>query len=106
MGIKHLIHILIIPSLITSCINNPIQKETPTKEPINTTTPDTSQQNVIITDLGDTIPTGVTISAKGRWIDPDSVAKPPMILLEGKPKVVPLQASSQRYWISKFCPYL
>jgi len=48
-----------------------------------------SEAHFLISSKGDTIFTGVPIPAKGKWISPDSVAKPRTIPLRGKPKVVP-----------------
>lgn len=44
---------------------------------------------VLLSPKGDTIPTGVPIPAKGKWIDPDSVAKPETVPLTGIPKAIP-----------------
>ena len=49
---------------------------------------DSSEIHYLISSSGDTIPTGVPIPAKGKWIDPDSVEKPKTIPLQGKSKVV------------------
>ncbi|MEN8228158.1 MAG: two-component regulator propeller domain-containing protein [Bacteroidota bacterium] len=43
----------------------------------------------IINSLGDTVKTGVPVPARGKVIDPSSVAKP-KVIPAGKPKVVPI----------------
>ena len=48
-----------------------------------------SEEHFLVNNQGDTIPTGVPIPAKGKWINPDSVAKPKVVPLKGTPKVVP-----------------
>lgn len=56
------------------------------KQEIKETEPIVSQteQDYLINDLGDTIPTGVSLPAKRKWINPDSVAKPQTSPLKGK----------------------
>ncbi len=49
-----------------------------------------TKANFLISSTGDTIPTGIPIPTNGKWINPDSVAKPKRIPLKGKPKVVPV----------------
>jgi ligand-binding sensor domain-containing protein/class 3 adenylate cyclase len=49
---------------------------------------DSSEQFYLINVEGDTIPTGVSIPAKGKWINPDSVTQPKKIPLLRPPKVV------------------
>ena len=56
-----------------------------TKE--DTAVPDSAERSFLIIGT-DTIPTGVSIPVKGKWIDPDSVAKPKTIPFRGKTKVV------------------
>ena len=48
-----------------------------------------TEQHFLINSTGDTIPTGVPIPAKGQRIDPDKVAKPKAIPIQGQPNTVP-----------------
>ena len=52
-----------------------------------------SRPHFPVTTSGDTIPTGVPIPAKGKWINPDSVTKPQTISFRGKTKVAPVQTN-------------
>ncbi|NND32043.1 MAG: hypothetical protein HKN76_05580, partial [Saprospiraceae bacterium] len=53
---------------------------------------------------GDTIPSGVPIPVKGKWINPDSVAKPKTISFGGKAKVVPVETNLHPVGAPKVVP--
>ena len=53
-----------------------------------------NEPHFLMTIAGDSIPTGVPIPAKGKWIHPDSVDKPEIIQLRGKPHVVPAYSNA------------
>lgn len=67
---------------------NPEFKETAPKVEKKGISVDSVEKPFLITGTGDTLPTGVPIPAKGKWIDPESVTQPKTIQLTGKPKVV------------------
>jgi signal transduction histidine kinase/ligand-binding sensor domain-containing protein/DNA-binding response OmpR family regulator len=64
-----------------------------------------SKTHFLVNRLGDTIPTGVPIPAKGKWIDPDSVARPKRVPLRGTPKVVPAHANVYPAGAPKVVPF-
>jgi hypothetical protein len=62
---------------------------------INHVTGDSIQH--IINSLGDTLKTGVRLPARGKVIDPDSVAKP-MVVPAGKPEEIPTNLEVPKIW--------
>lgn len=75
---------MILPWLLSSCAEKP-------EEPCDP--PEISQLpyggRFLLSDRGDTIPTGVPIQMAGRRMDPDSLAKPKTFPLLRKPEVLP-----------------
>lgn len=79
-------YILILCMIFASCRNG-MEKEvgTTSYKSINVD----KEHFVLLSPDGDTIPAGVPIPAKGRRIDPDSVAKPEVVPFKGAAEAIP-----------------